>query len=102
MIRLGDIVQKVRSKNAGPFVLTIDIFCGDPQTYQKIIKNLKTEAVSQLFGAERQLVKRFDMRDLKVVKFSFPRPVIQGARKDRDMHGASYGALLADLTIRES
>jgi len=99
MARLGDMVEKVRSKNAGPFVLTVDIFCGDPQVFKAVSAGLKTEAVSKLFGAETQLVKRFDITDLNVVKFSFPRPQVQGARTDRDMHGASYGALLADLQI---
>ena len=99
MARLGDLVEKVRSKNAGPFVLTIDIFCAEPEVYLTVVKVLKTEAVAKLFGTDTQLVKRFDMPELSVVKFSFPRPVVQGARADRDMHGASYGALLADLRI---
>jgi len=29
MAKLGAVVEKVRSKNAGPFWLTIDIFCDD-------------------------------------------------------------------------
>ena len=33
MSQLGDLVQKVRSKNAGPFWLTIDIFCGSEAVF---------------------------------------------------------------------
>ncbi|MFN3525510.1 MAG: DUF4387 family protein [Paracoccus sp. (in: a-proteobacteria)] len=33
------------------------------------------------------------------MKFSLPRPVVQGAAADRDMHGAQYAALLEEMTI---
>ena len=36
MTRLGDIVEKVRSKNAGPFWMTVDIFCGAPDAYARV------------------------------------------------------------------
>jgi len=35
--------------------------------------------------------------DVRVIKFSFPRPVVQGTRFDRDMHGASFANLIAEL-----
>ena len=97
--RLGDIAQKVRSKNAGPFWLTIDIFCADPDAYAQVVGGLSTLQVARLFRAEPQLVKRFDIPDLNVVKFSLPRPKTQGAAADRDIHGASWAALLADVEI---
>lgn len=99
MARLADSVEKIRSKNAGPFWLTVDIFCGDGATFERVSAGLKTEGVSKLFDTHTQLIKRFDMAELHVIKFSFPRPVIQGSRADRDMHGASYGALLGDMEI---
>ena len=78
MARLGDSVLKVRSKNAGPFWVTIDVFCGDLETFEKISKGLSTGNVARLFGQPTQEVKRFDIADLNVVKFSFPRPIVQG------------------------
>lgn len=99
MPKLRDVAQKVRSKNAGPFWLTIDIFCGDTDAYMQVTEMLKTGQVAKAFAAEPQLIKRFDIADLNVVKFSLPRPTIQGARDDRDMHGASWAALLAEVEI---
>lgn len=96
---LGTIVQKVRSKNAGPFWLTIDVFCGDAAAYAQVIDQLSTAHVARVFDAEAQLIKRFDMPDLNVVKFSLPRPTIQGSVPDRDIHGASWAALLAETKI---
>ena len=51
------------------------------------------------FGANTQDMKRFDIADLNVVKISLPRPVIQGSREDRDMHGAGFGNLIAEMEI---
>ena len=96
MARLGDSGLKVRSKNAGPFWVTIDVFCGDLETFEKISKGLSTGNVARLFGQPTQEVKRFDIANLNVVKFSFPRPIVQGNRADRDMHGAQWAALLAE------
>ena len=99
MSRLGDIVPKVRSKNAGPFWLTIDIFCGSPEVFRRVSEGLRTESVVALLRADANLLKRFDIESLNVVKFSVPRPQIQGTRTDRDMHGASFAALLAEMEI---
>ncbi len=99
MPKLRDIVQKVRSKNAGPFWLTIDIFCGSEEAFQAVQTKLKTDAVARLYGADSQLLKRFEMPDLNVVKISLPRPATQGAIDDRDMHGASWAALLAEMEL---
>ena len=97
--KLGTLVDKLRSKNAGPFWLTIDIFCGDTKAYQHVVDSLRTERVAQIYDTDPQTIKRFDIPDLNVVKFSFPRPTTQGAVADRDMHGASWAALLAEAEI---
>lgn len=99
MPELGSLVSKVRSKNAGPFWLTIDVFCGDTATYDRVSASLRDEVVAKLFGVDRQLLKRFDIPALNVVKFSVPRPVVQGKGTDRDMHGAGWGCLLEELII---
>ncbi|MDV7143539.1 DUF4387 family protein [Tropicimonas sp. TH_r6] len=99
MSRLADTVTKIRSKNAGPFWLTIDIFCGSPEVFKRVSGALKTEQIISILQADATLLKRFDIEDLNVVKFSVPRPQIQGTRLDRDMHGASFAALLSDLDV---
>lgn len=99
MIELGQVAQKVRSKNAGPFWLTIDIFCGSAEVFERVRKGVTDEAVARLYGVDRQLMKRFDIADLNVVKISFPRPAVQGTRADRDMHGAGWASLLEEMQI---
>lgn len=99
MASLGEHVLKVRSKNAGPFWLTIDIFCGDRQVFEHVRSNLKTDRVAALFRQPADSLKRFDMEDLNVIKFSLPRPTVQGSRFDRDMHGAQWALLLSEMEL---
>jgi hypothetical protein len=85
------------SKNAGPFWVTIDVFCDRPEVYDRLVRDLATGRVAALFQVAPDQLKRFDIPDLRVIKFSLPRPVIQGSAADRDMHGAQYAALLEEL-----
>jgi hypothetical protein len=55
--------------------------------------------VAELFSQPSATLKRFDIEDLNVVKFSFPRPVVQGSRTDRDMHGAQWATLLSEYEL---
>ena len=99
MTTVHDMVDYVRSKNAGPFWLTIDLFCGSTHAFEQICRRLKTKQIADLFEIDPNKVKRFDMVSLNVVKFSLPRPTTQGSVKDRDMHGASWGTLVGELLI---
>jgi hypothetical protein len=99
MARVGDSVFKVRSKNAGPFWVTIDVFCGDETVFADIAERLSGDIVARLFQQPIEVIKRFEIPDLNVVKFSLPRPVVQGDRFDRDMHGAQCAVLLAEYDL---
>ena len=99
MARLGSMVRKIRSKNAGPFWLTIDIFCTDERNFRHVCDHLETARVAALFQTDDGTIRRFDMPQLNVIKISLPRPHIQGTAGDTDMHGASFAALLEELEI---
>ncbi len=99
MAELSHIVEKIRSKNAGPFWLTIDIFCGTAPAYARVRDGLSSARVAAWLGADAVDFRRFDIASLNVVKFSLPRPTVQGAADDRDMHGASWAALLGGIEV---
>ena len=99
MPELREIADKVRSKNAGPFWLTIDIFCGSDTAFERIANGLSTDRVAATLGATPETIKRFDIKELNVIKISLPRPVVQGHATDRDMHGAGWAVLVAEMTI---
>ena len=97
--KLSDVALKIRSKNAGPFWLTLDIFCGSDDAFSRVSKALSTEAVAKRLHADETTVKPFDIDALNVVKFSIPRPAVQGSHSDRDMHGAAWASVISELDI---
>jgi len=99
MAKLGDIVEKIRAKNAGPFWVTVDIFCGDAGRFDDVVSRLDTGRICTLVKADPRITRRFDIEDLAVIKFSFVRKEVQGSRFDRDMHGAQMAVLFAELDI---
>lgn len=101
MARLGDAVQAVRSKNAGPFMVTVDVFCGTEAAFQWVNAAVSTAAVGRLYGVDPERIGRYELPDIRAVKFSFPRPAPQGSRGDRDMHGAQWAVLLAESEFGE-
>ena len=45
MLTLGEKVRKIRSKNAGPFWITIDIFCGNKKIYKEVCNKLTNSEI---------------------------------------------------------
>lgn len=99
MARLRDKVEKVRSKNAGPFWLTIDIFCGEKSIYQEVCDKLSNIDIATVLDVDEANLKRFEISSLNVLKISLPRPQIQGSMRDRDMHGAGWAAIIGEMEI---
>ena len=99
LLTLGEKVKKIRSKNAGPFWLTIDIFCGNKKTYEEVCHKLKNSEIINLLMINEQHLKRFEIDDLNVIKLSFPRKIIQGNIFDRDMHGAQLAVVLSEMKL---
>ena len=88
---------RIRSKNAGPFAITVDIFCPDNSTFVRVCNKLEISVVAALYAVPVDTVRRYEVSALNVLKFSFTRPVVQGSRFDRDMHGAQFAVLLEEL-----
>ncbi|MBT6121795.1 MAG: DUF4387 family protein [Candidatus Puniceispirillum sp.] len=99
MANLGSLVTKIRSKNAGPFWITVDIFCGSDAVFEKVCHRMTPAVVASLTGLDAAAIRRFEMRDLLVLKLSFARHHVQGSRFDRDMHGAQIATLFAEWDI---
>ena len=99
MSTLGEKVSRIRSKNAGPFWITIDIFCDKEEVYKDVCMNLDNSKIAKLLRVKGQDLKRFDIEELNVIKFSFPRKIPQGHILDRDMHGAQIAVLLSEMVF---
>jgi hypothetical protein len=96
-----DVAELVRSKNAGPFWQTLDVFLPDDDTYRLVAEspNLSEEVIARLYRVAVEDVKIFRLPSIRVVKISFPRPTTQGGVEDRDMHAGQQHVPLAELAL---
>ena len=101
MPKLSDVCRYVRSKNAGPFWITVDLFFADADGFARYgdAPALQPAAVGALFGVDAGRVKRFAVPDLHVVKLSYPRAKPQGWAGERDMHGGQQYVRLLDVEV---
>ena len=101
MAQVQDIAVEVRSKNAGPFWVTLEIFCKDDASYQIIKKspNVTKEKVASLYMVNHEQTKCFYCDNIFVVKFSFPRPKASGHKYENDMHTGQQYLRLAELYV---
>jgi hypothetical protein len=96
---LGDLALEVRSKNAGPFWMTLEAFMPDEEAYRIADALITTELISELYHVAPASLQIFRIPDLRVVKVSFARPVVQGSLHDRDMHAGQHHVPLANLVV---
>lgn len=98
---IGDVASLVRSKNAGPFWQTLDVFLPDDDAYAAVADapGLTVEAVATAYRVDPGAVRIFRLPSIRVVKVSFPRPTAQGGIHDRDMHAGQQHVPLARLPL---
>lgn len=95
----GDLAIEVRSKNAGPFWVTMELFMRDAAGYALAAdpEIVDEDVIASLYGIRAEDVQIFRIASLNVVKISFPRPVTQGSLRDRDIHAGQHHVPLAAL-----
>ncbi|BCA62711.1 hypothetical protein HMP09_1945 [Sphingomonas sp. HMP9] len=101
MPKLRNVCRHVRSKNAGPYWITVDVFFADADAYARYADApaIGVAAMGDLFGVESAQIKRFAVPDLNVVKLSYPRAQPQGGAIERDMHGGQQYVRLLDVDV---
>ena len=101
MAILGDYAKLIRSKNAGPFMLTFDIMFSDEKSYRKIINSkVLTKAIfSKIYNVSENLVLFFEHDAARAIKISIPRPYIQCDLNDGDVYGGQQHAPLVDIEV---
>jgi len=98
---IGRLAELVRSKNAGPFWQTLDIFLPDDESYRLVAESEKIDeqTIGRLYGVSPSTITIYRLPSIRVVKISFPRPTTQGGVRDRDMHAGQQHVPLAQLQL---
>jgi hypothetical protein len=99
---LYDAAAVLRSKNSGPFEITVDALFTDPDVYRKIKNSgiINKERVSQLYNIRPEHITHIVFFDQALgFKITFARTVSSGAFLDRDVYGAQQHAPLMELEV---
>ena len=103
MCTLQSALASVRSKNAGPFTVTFDLFFKDRETFFDVVgqKALTKEVVgAALYGLEPDQVRIFEFEPALAIKVSVPRLVPGGSPGDSDVAGGQQFVPLLDIPLR--
>ena len=100
-MQLQDIAQVIRSKNAGPRCLTLEVMFATDADYQRVAQSsaLSREAISKLYGVPVQDIEIIAYPLGRAIKIVLPRLVTAGDPGDRDVYGAQQHAPLLGIEI---
>jgi hypothetical protein len=102
--KLTDTFRLIRSKDAGPFMLTIDLFCHDEAAYRRVLDSgvVTPATFAELYGVGVDDVEVHLGESIQAIKVSFPRPVASGELADSDITGGQqYGPLVELLAASD-
>ncbi len=95
------VARDIRSKNAGPFCLTLDVLFGDEASYQRVVaaKAITREKMAALYRQPVEKVEVYHHPVALAMKVSIGRPVPAGSIADTDLYGAQQHVLLYPIEI---
>ena len=101
MAKLWEVTKLVRSKNAGPFVLTFDIMFDDAEVYEQVRDSgvLNKKLVAEIYQQNEADVLFFNCDNALAIKFSIPRPIASGDLGDSDCFGGQQYAPLLEIDV---
>lgn len=99
---LSALADIVRSKNAGPFRITLDILFSDPARYRLVRDSgaVTRETVAAAYGINPAEITSFFQVDMaSAIKITLRRPRAQGAFGESDIYGCQQHVPLLGLVI---
>ena len=97
-MKLVDIAKVIRSKNAGPTTLTLDLLFNDEAGFKAACasKSLTADAIAKLYSQPRDKVEVLPYPPALAIKIVMPRRIVSGDPGDSDVYGAQqHGPMLA-------
>lgn len=100
--RLYDLAKVLRSKNSGPFEITLDVIFDNKDIYYRIKeRNLINKAtIAKLYNIEESMISQIVYFDAALgIKVTFARKISSGTAFDRDVYGAQQHAPLMEFEV---
>ena len=100
-MKLMDYTKMLRSKNAGPLWLTMDLSFESKSALEKLLRSglLNSAVIARLYDVPEELVKIIPYPVVNAVKITIPRKAPSGALTDDDIYGCQQHMALANLEV---
>ena len=104
MTLLGDLATVIRSKNAGPFQITIDIMFASAEDYRRTLASptFNDAELARRYKISASEIAVIPFARVNAIKITIPRRWGgrgSGSAGDRDVYGAQQHGPLVDLEI---
>lgn len=101
MTKLVDLCNVLRSKNAGPLTLTIDVMFANEDNYQRVIKSgaINQQTISKFYDIAEKDIQIIEYKIVNTIKITFPRKIVSGSIIDNDVYGCQLHRPIADIEI---
>ena len=100
-MKLSDIAQVIRSKNAGPRRLTLDIMFANDADYQRVAQSpaITRESIARLYRVPADQVNVIPYPVGRAIKITLARTIMAGDPGDYDVYGAQQHAPLLGIEL---
>ncbi len=102
MRKLKDVASVIRSKNSGPYELTLDVIFSDTDTFEAFCKKkiFTASLIAELYRIPKEHVLSIvEFPPAMAVKATIVRPMASGSLGERDVYGAQQHVPLMDLYV---
>ena len=100
-MKLIEAARVLRSKNAGPLKVTIDLMYDDRAGYERARQSpaLSAASVARLYGLDQAQVEVLPYPPAFAIKLVLERRVVAGSPGDSDVYGAQQHGPLLELEL---
>ena len=102
--RLYDIAKVIRSKNSGPFQITLDVLFENKRDYEQVKRQgiISRERIAGIYKlSEDEITELVYFDQACGIKVTFNRRISSGTCGDRDVYGAQQHAPLMAIALEE-
>lgn len=99
-VKLTELADIIRSKNAGPYELTLDIMFNRFEDFERVCaaKVINQETVCRLYRiTPDRIINIIEFQPAKAIKITIRRPICSGDLGETDVYGAQQHAPLLGL-----
>lgn len=102
LVKLGNLAAGVRSKNAGPYRITLDAIFDRDDLYSAVSSSgaFTAENVARAYGVDPAIITSFfEIPEARAFKVTIIRPHAQNEPGESDLYGAQHHVPLMNMLI---